>query len=135
MSEGMPKQGEFCWTEIATSDLNQAKTFYSNVFGWDFGGGTADSALEYAEFSINGEYPMGGMYEITREMFGDNLPPPHFMSYIAVDDVDESTRKAVVLGGTVIKEPLEIPKVGRFSIVRDPSGGMVALITLAEGGV
>jgi uncharacterized protein len=134
MAEGMPKHGEFCWTEIATNDLPQAKNFYSNVFGWNFKQGSTDE-MEYPEFSVGDEYPMGGMYAITKEMCGENLPPPHFMSYISVDNVDDSTNKAKELGGSVIKEPSEIPNVGRFSIVQDPTGGVVALITLAEGGM
>src|SRR5690349_6203867 len=30
----IPKHGEICWRELATSDLEAAKTFYSNLFGW-----------------------------------------------------------------------------------------------------
>ena len=26
--------GSFCWFELATSDQNAAKSFYSNLFGW-----------------------------------------------------------------------------------------------------
>ncbi|HTH36539.1 MAG TPA: VOC family protein, partial [Pyrinomonadaceae bacterium] len=68
-------------------------------------------------------------------MFGDGpIPPPHFMTYIAVDDVDANAELAKSLGGTVLKEPDEIPNVGRFAIIQDPSGAVFATFKMAAGG-
>ncbi|MGI8542668.1 MAG: hypothetical protein ACR2MD_04235 [Aridibacter sp.] len=30
----MPKHGTFCWTEIASNDLNATKKIYTELFGW-----------------------------------------------------------------------------------------------------
>ena len=30
------KHGEFCWTEIASTDAKKCKEFYSKIFGWKF---------------------------------------------------------------------------------------------------
>ena len=49
------------------------------------------------------------------------------MPYILVEDVDGSTAKAVELGGSVVKEKTEIPGMGSFSIVADPTGAVVGL--------
>ena len=125
-----PGHGDFCWTEIASNDAAKAKEFYKNVFGWKFKDSDAtDGAFQYHEFSTGGgDYPAGGLYQITQEMVqeGEPLPPPHFMTYIAVNDVDENAQAAVELGGKVIKEPMDIPNTGRFAIVADPSGAMFA---------
>ena len=128
----MPKHGEFCWTEIAINDLEACKSFYKNVFGWELKVSNAASEnFEYQEFSANsGSYPMGGMYQISEEMFGEYPPPPHFLNYVSVDNVDETTSKAYDLGAKIIKEPLEVPNVGKMSIIQDPAGGMIAFITL-----
>jgi predicted enzyme related to lactoylglutathione lyase len=128
----MPKHGEFCWTEIATNNLEACKSFYTNVFGWELKESKATSEdFEYQEFSANqANYPMGGMYEISKEMFGENAPPPHFMNYISVDNVDETTSKAYDLGAKIIKSPMEVPNIGKMSIIQDPAGGMIAFITL-----
>ena len=129
-----PQPGTFCWTEIAASDANKAKEFYKNVFGWKFQDSNAvTDGFAYHEYSTPGEeYPAGGLYPITAEMFPEGAPPPHYMTYIAVDDVDANAKRAVELGGTVIKEPADIPNTGRFAIIQDPTGAMFA--TFKMGG-
>lgn len=124
-----PSHGEFCWTEIASTNAAKCKEFYSNVFGWTFKDSDAtEGAFAYHEFLTGGDYPAGGLYEITPEMCGEGepLPPPHLMTYIGVDDVDENARLAVELGGTVIKQPMDIPNTGRFAIIQDPTGAIFA---------
>ena len=128
----MPKHGEFCWTEIASTNLEACKNFYQNVFGWEMQKSpNTDEAFEYTEFSATPRaYPMGGMYQISAEMFGEHLPPPHFLSYISVDDVEETTSQAFDLGARIIKPSMDVPNVGKMSIIQDPTGAMIAFITL-----
>jgi uncharacterized protein len=123
-----PQPGSFCWTEIASSDAEKCKSFYSNVFGWKFQDSTAVAdGFAYHEFYPDGDYPSGGLYQISQEMFGEGpMPPPHFLTYVAVDDVDENAKLAVELGGKIIKEPMDIPNTGRFAIIQDPTGAMIA---------
>lgn len=132
---GMPKHGEFCWTEVATNDLDTAVNFYRNVFGWVFKeNNSVGEGMRYEEFSASGAgEPMGGMYKISPEVFGDNPPPPHFMNYIAVDDVDATAARAAEIGGTVQMGPFDVPNVGRMAYIKDPTGAMFAVITLGGG--
>ncbi len=134
MAPSMPKHGEFCWSEITTTDKAKCLPFYENVFGWNFkkseSGGGAE--MEYLEFSSSGDYPDGALYEMTPEMFGGgDLPPAHIALYVSVDDIDASIEKAKSLGGTVVFGPYDIPKVGRFGIVSDPTGANISMITLS----
>lgn len=134
-----PGHGEFCWTEIASNDAAKCMEFYSNVFGWKFTVSQATDGFAYHEYTTGGGYPTGGLYQITPEMCpdGETLPPPHFMTYIAVDSVDESATLAAELGGTIIKAPDNIPNTGRFAIIADPTGAMFSLFTMdatASGG-
>ena len=46
-------------------------------------------------------------------------------------DVDEAIAKAADLGGAVMVEPFDVPEVGRISVVRDPQGAVVSLMTPA----
>ena len=126
----MPKNGEFCWTEIAINNLEACKSFYKNVFGWEMPESKVDVGMEYQEFNLPNSYPMGGLYQISEEMFGENPPPPHYLNYISVDNVDDTTSRAFDLGAKILKPPMDIPNVGRFSIIEDPAGGMIAFITL-----
>lgn len=132
-----PAPGSFCWTEIASSDAAKCKEFYTNVFGWKFKDSDAtDGAFAYHEYTTGGDYPAGGLYEITPEMCGEGqpVPPPHFMTYVAVDDVDENAKLAVELGGKIIREPMDIPNTGRFAVIQDPTGAMISTFKMSEGG-
>ena len=123
-----PQPGSFCWTEIASTDAEKCKTFYQNVFGWTFQDSKSiTDGFAYHEFYTGEEYPAGGLYQISAEICGEGeLPPPHFMSYVAVGDVDANAKLAVELGGKLIREPMDIPNVGRFAIIQDPTGGIIA---------
>ena len=87
-------------------------------------------ALGGMAWVVPGETMVGGMMKITKEM-GD--VPPHWLSYIAVADVDATTKKAEELGGKVLVPPTDIPTVGKFSVISDPGGAVVALITMPQG--
>jgi uncharacterized protein len=81
----------------------------------------------------NADQDAGGMVALA-DIGMPKSVPPHWMSYIAVDDVDTRTAKVAGLGGKVLKEPFEIPNVGRMSVVADPTGAVVCLLTLSGGG-
>jgi uncharacterized protein len=127
----MPKNGEFCWTELATDNLEMCKTFYAEVFGWQFKqSGAVDDSFEYLEFGADAQNPIGGMFEMKPEFYGGEMPKPHCNLYIAVDDADETAIRAFELGGTIMSPPADLPKVGRFCQIRDPSGAEFFIITL-----
>ncbi|MGH9943445.1 MAG: VOC family protein [Pyrinomonadaceae bacterium] len=121
----MPAHGTVCWTELASKDLDAAKKFYSELFGWKLT--VSDVAgMAYTEFHAGGR-PVGGMHQMTAE-FGD--APSHWMSYVAVDDVDAAAARVEALGGKVCVPPTDIPTVGRFSVITDPSGATISMLTL-----
>lgn len=41
---------------------------------------------------------------------------------ILVDDISASTAKAQTLGATIVKEVTEVPDMGWFSVMVDPTG-------------
>ncbi|HEX8733894.1 MAG TPA: VOC family protein [Pyrinomonadaceae bacterium] len=129
MEKAMPKHGEVCWTEIATNNLEACKGFYSELFGWKLkeSKATGEMGMEYIEFGASESCPSGGMYQMGKE-YGD--APPHWMSYVSVDDVDAAAAKVWELGGKVCVPPTDILNVGRFSVVSDPTGATFSMITL-----
>ena len=130
----MPPNGAFCWNELATTDLDAAQSFYRALLGWEIKEGTAPGGgMRYSEIVVAGQH-VGGMYSVN-EMCGEGgeaapKPPPHWMSYVAVDDVDASAAKVAELGGKVFVGPMDIPGVGRFCVINDPAGAVLSLITL-----
>jgi predicted enzyme related to lactoylglutathione lyase len=113
--EGPPRPGSFCWDELHTRDVAGAKKFYGAVLGWTGYAGDMD----YWHLTNAGK-EIGGM---TSFLGGPNVPP-HWLAYVAVADVDGVTKKVETLGGNVLVTPTDIPKVGRFSVVQDPTGAV-----------
>jgi predicted enzyme related to lactoylglutathione lyase len=130
----MPANGAFCWNELATTDLDAAQTFYKTLLGWELKESTATASCEgaeaapmvYTEIVAGGEH-VGGMYKMGTEYGG---APSHWMSYVAVDDVDARAAQVTELGGKVCVPPMDIPNVGRFCVINDPTGATISLITL-----
>jgi uncharacterized protein len=121
-----PAHGQICWTELATKDLDAAKKFYTELLGWELKESNATDTMQYTEHTNNG-VPQGGMYKMGEE-FGE--APSHWMSYVAVNDVDATAAKVTELGGGVCVPPTDIPNVGRFCVINDPTGATISLITL-----
>jgi len=74
-----------------------------------------------------GEHPVAGMMQMTEE-WGD--APPHWMTYITVADCDASAKTVEELGGQVCVPPTDIPEVGRFAVINDPTGATFSIIKL-----
>ena len=132
MSEGKhenPPHGSICWTELGTKDLGAAKKFYTELFVWKVNDSKGASGMEYSEIEIGGRH-VGGMYQLREEM--GNMPS-HWISYIAVDDVDKTAQRVTELGGKINMPIMDIPHVGRFCVITDPTGATIALITLRRG--
>jgi predicted enzyme related to lactoylglutathione lyase len=118
--------GSLCWNELATSDRDGAVRFYSELLGWRCEP-TPDAMMPYM-VAFAGDERAGGIYTAPPEMAAQM--PPNWMPYIAVADCDASTDKGRALGGTVAVGPLDIPNIGRFSMIRDPQGAFFCIIEL-----
>ena len=64
------------------------------------------------------------MMPITPQMKGT---PPMWLTYFEVTDVDASAKVVMEAGGKVLAPPMDIPDIGRFSIVADPQGAVFAI--------
>lgn len=118
------KQGAFSWAELATSDVEGAKKFYTALLGWT----TEQAPIEGMSYTLAkvGEERVAG---IMSNQCGGGEIKPQWGIYITVDDVDATARKAGELGGKVLMPPTDIPNVGRFSCLMDPQGVMFSVIT------
>lgn len=126
----MAEVNSMCWQELATRDLDGAKKFYSTVFGWD-PQTKEDDGMRYTEIFLKGAdgkpFAFGGMYSMMPHMTGI---PPHWMPYFAVADCDATVEQAKSLGGQPHVPPMDIPNVGRFSMLTDAQGAAFAVIKL-----
>ena len=117
--------GTFCWADLATTDAEAAKKFYSPLFGWKATDVPAGEAGTYTMLEKDGK-PVCALYGMDEQMCQQGVPP-HWQSYVSVKDADETAAKVTELGGTVIQPPFDVMDVGRMAIVQDPAGATFAL--------
>jgi predicted enzyme related to lactoylglutathione lyase len=119
--------GKFVWHEQVSSDPVQAQEFYSQLFGW----GTEvfkPGEVDYAMISVDGRAHGG----YGRALEG--APPPHWLSHVRVDDLDETIEKAKRAGGDLAAGPFDMSEVGRIGILEDPQGAFISAYQPAEEG-
>lgn len=124
----MADHGTFWWNELAATDVESAKQFYEKVVGWTFQEMPMPDGGTYW-LLMAGDKRVGGLMAMP-EMAPAGTPA-YWMSYVAVDDVDTAVATAGAAGGTVLVEPFDIPNIGRMSVVRDPQGAVLSLVTSA----
>ena len=108
----------FVHIELHSRDLDKSRKFYTGMFDWKL---KEFPAMDYTIINA-GEGTGGGMMK--NLMPGD---PDNWLPYVLVDDVAESTRKAKSLGATIARDVAEVPNMGCFSVIIDPTGAAFGL--------
>lgn len=122
------EQGDWFWHELATPDAEGAAAFYKQVLGWEVRTQEMGEFTYYLWQHVGRDH--GGMMHMTGP--GWEGVPPHWMTYVAVEDIDASKAAIEAAGGKIHHGPHDAPTVGRFLIAADPSGAMFALMQPAE---
>ena len=129
---GSMAAGSFCWDELLTSDPDSCTGFYSSVFDWrdePMAMTSPDgSAMTYHFFKRTNQCDGAGMMQMPPQAEA----PSHWLPYVMVEDVDASLEQATTLGAQVYCAPMDIPNVGRFAVLADPTGASIALFKSEE---
>jgi predicted enzyme related to lactoylglutathione lyase len=111
----------FVHVELNTTDPDRAKDFYGKLFTWkmedmQMGPGMTYTMIQPGEGTGGGlmKHPVPGA-------------PSQWLAYVVVDDVRASTAKAKAMGAQVMKDVSEVPDMGWFSIILDPTGAALGL--------
>lgn len=125
MAKSTHAPGTFCWFECGSTDAAKSKSFYTQLFGWT----AVDVPMpgEAGNYTLlkDGDEDIAGLYHLAGPHFQDL--PSHWMTYVAVENVDETAKRAVALGGTVAAEPMDVPNVGRIAFLQDPTGAGISI--------
>ncbi|MEV6790625.1 VOC family protein [Streptomyces sp. NPDC051320] len=112
--------GTPCWITLSAPDLDEAKDFYGQVFGWDFD----DMGEEFGHYQIakrHGE-PVAGIGPHVSG-YGD----PAWMTFLSTNDLDAIAKKIPDAGGAVVTEPMDVPGQGRMVVASDAAGAPFGL--------
>ena len=109
-------EGSPCWVDLMTPDLERAKHFYGELFGWRF----EDSGEEFGHYNLalkDGKVVAG---------IGPQQPgqpgPAAWVTYLWADDADTVAARVVKAGGKVFMGPMDVPNAGRMALALDTTG-------------
>lgn len=113
------------WSELMTDDPEAAKDWYAEHAGWTFT--TMDMEGGSGPYNVAhlGDQPMAGIMPRP-----DGVPkeiPAHWLTYVAVSDVDATAKAAP----TLLNGPFDVPGVGRIAVIVDAGGATVGIMTPA----
>lgn len=117
--------GRFCWAELATTDQEGAKAFYSKLFGWTASDIPIGENRFYSMLKLN-DGDVGALYGLDSEQKKKGIRP-HWLNYVSVAGADETAVKAKSLGGRVVSEPFDVFDSGRMAVLQDPTGATLAV--------
>jgi predicted enzyme related to lactoylglutathione lyase len=108
--------GSFCFAELHTSDVEGAKRFYSDLFGW----AAVDSAVDgYTLFQVDGK-DVAGLRRVGQAA-------SRWIPFLAVASADAACTKALRLGAAVTAPAADTGNLARTAVLRDPAGGALGL--------
>ncbi|HEX7663187.1 MAG TPA: VOC family protein [Polyangiaceae bacterium] len=111
----VPEGGEFCWDSLGTSNVKSATDFYTKVYAWTV-----------KEFAPGMPYFAAGDLQIASFMEEPGAHP-HWLTYVAVAKLGESRDRAEKLGAKILMPEIPVPGIGKFAVIADPTGAMIAL--------
>jgi hypothetical protein len=116
--------GHFCWADLLTPNVDEAKRFYSNLFEWEHRDTTFPPPMAgaYTTYTVDGE-SVAGMGPQPPQMKG---APAVWSCVVAVDDADAIAELAKKHGGEVVMPPGDVMDEGRLLILKDPTGAMLS---------
>lgn len=118
-------RGRFVWHELMASDPKSATPFYAKVVGWK--PQAYDKDPSYTLMMTN-KRPMAGAMALPEQAKSMGTPP-NWLTYIGTSNVDATARQAAELGAKVLRQPSDIPEIGRFAVIQDPQGAVFAAFT------
>ncbi len=118
------KPGAFCWFELGTTDQEAAKSFYTSLFGWTFNDFPMGPDGNYTIFKLDGQ-DVAAAYTVGGQM-APNVPP-HWATYIAVQNADEAAGRVEAAGGKLLKPAFDVFDLGRMAVSADPTGAVFML--------
>jgi predicted enzyme related to lactoylglutathione lyase len=117
--------GTFSWVDLATTDSAAAKSFYSELFGWQMEDEDAGDGAVYTLCRLEGD-AVAGLFEMSAEMREAGVPT-NWTSYVTVEGADADAARANELGGEVMRPPFDVMDIGRMAILKDPQGAVFAV--------
>ena len=118
-----PLIGKIVWNDLVTQDLQVARRFYGELFGWTFEESTAPGGQPYL-LARSGRIFVAGMVGVSSPS-GD-VVLSRWLPYMSVHDVDTSVARATAAGARVLVSPRDV-SLGRIAVIEDKENAVLGL--------
>ena len=115
------------WADITVPNADKLREFYSSVVGWKHEPVEMGGYEDYSMIAADGSIVAGVCHNLG---VNEGLPA-QWLVYITVEDLDESIKNCLDLGGSIVAEPKAYGD-GKFCVIRDPAGAVAALYESAQ---
>ena len=119
--------GKVVWHDLVTTDVDVAKRFYGELFGWTFQT-IASDGYDYV-IAMIGPRPIAGIMRPEKRLTG----AAEWVLYFSVADVDAAAARIEPAGGVLMLEPEDLPHRGRIAFAEDPEGAPFGIIRSDSG--
>lgn len=115
--------GDWCHIDVPTRDLERAKRFYAQVFGWRLADypNTGYTGITTSEDGI-----LSGLGSLATQV-GKPSHSPGPVPYIRPGDFDATLEAIERAGGDVLIPKTDVKGYGWFAHFRDPEGNVIGL--------
>jgi predicted enzyme related to lactoylglutathione lyase len=122
------RTGSFVWFDLLSEDVDAARAFYRDLFGWRIQPTDDDGTYLMIH---NGSRAIGGI--VAHENRAPQAVESLWIGSLSVEDVDRAAAAVRNHGGTVLEGPLNAMPRGRMALFADPAGAVLALLRTHSG--
>ena len=124
---GESHPGKFVWRDLMSDDIPAVKKFYSELFGWTY---LVNNENDYSVILHDGK-PIGGIFKLK------NVEASHkysqWISYISVAEMTQAVNYTKSSGGSIYREPFELPNRGTVSFIFDSQQAVLGFVKSSSG--
>jgi len=120
--------GEWIWSALITPDPDTDAAFYQVLFDYEVFDSEDDQGSEHLVLSTDG-YARASCNSFPHD---SAKRYPHWLNFVRVANVAETTAKARQLGGRVLVEPHAGREGEPVAVVADPAGARIGLLEWAD---
>mgnify|MGYP001561429172 CR=1 FL=1 len=125
-----PRTGLIKWADLTVDNAEDVRDFYAGVVGWNAIGLPVEDREDFVMAHPETGDPAAGICHQAGSRVG---LPQQWLVYVTVEDLDDSIAACDQLGGKVVFGPRDSETMGRWCVVEDPAGAVMALTELTPG--
>jgi len=122
-------QGRWVWAELFADNVEAEKTFYQEVFGWQFESHGKGTDL-YSLVRVAGK-PIAGIIYYPKPAGAERSA--RWLPLMSVPDTARAADQAAASGGKVLVPSKNLPGRGETSVLADPEGAVFGVIHTSTG--